>query len=245
MSFYYRLTRCDKEGTQMEEIVLKKDKFDGAMLKIESNLKNNKKIAKLDKFDESSGPFGLFPKKITGQEMNIFTTQLQNILLKTNEKINDYYSHFLDVYAALEALDKEYLSGIVGAFNQAVEATKKAEDAQRDIKKTIEALQKVVTKIEDFNSKVNFELCRIDSDNWKENAVEFEKAFGGFGSEIEEMSQTLNLYKNRYEKLKNQLESLKKEERKTKITCLIASIMAGCSALAIIALILLIVFNVL
>lgn len=229
----------------MKEIVLKKDKFDGAMSKIESNLKNNKKIAKLDKFDESSGPFGLFPKKITGQEMNIFTAQLQNILLKTNEKINDSYSHFLDVYAALEALDKEYLSGIVGAFNQAVEATKKAEDAQKEIKKTIEALKIAVNKNKDFINKVNFELCRIDSDNWKGNAVEFEEAFGGFNSKIEEMSQTLDLYKNRYEKLKNQLESLKKEERKTKITCFVASIMAGCSVLAIITLILLIVFNVL
>lgn len=182
----------------MKEIVLKKDKFEGAMSKIERNLNSNKKVAKLDKFDESSGPFGLFPKKITGQEMNIFTTQLQDILLKMNGKINDFYSHFLDVYAALEALDKEYLSGIVGAFNQAVEATKKAEDAQKDIKKTIEVLQKMVNKIEDFNSKVNFELCRIDSDNWKDNVVEFEEAFGGFNSEIEEMSQTLTLYKNRY-----------------------------------------------
>ena len=94
----------------MQEIVVKKDKFKNALAKIEKDSKKNRNLTELDKFDENSGLFGLFPKKITGQEMNEFTAHLQDNLLKMNEKINAFYKQFSDIYVAFETLDKEYIA---------------------------------------------------------------------------------------------------------------------------------------
>lgn len=70
--------------------------------------------------------FSLFPKNVTGAQMNEFTSQLQENLIILNDKVNNAYKQFNDVYAAFESLNKEkYITGIVGAFNQADEATKR------------------------------------------------------------------------------------------------------------------------
>ncbi len=229
----------------MEEIVVNKDKFKDALAKIEKDSRQNKDINVLGKFDEKGGLFGLFPKKVTGQEMNAFTVQLQDNLLKMNSKINAFYNQFSDVYIAFETLDKEYISGIVGAFNQAIEATKKAEDAQQDVNKTVDILQKTVEKIKEFNSKVSDELSRIDSENWRENALKYKKELEDLDSKAAEIIHTIAQYKEQYEDLKFQLESYKKEKRKSSRLFLTMSITTGISVLAMVVLILLVVFKVL
>lgn len=229
----------------MEEIVVKKDKFKNALAKIEKDSKKNRNINELEKFDESGGLFGLFPKKITGQEMNAFSARLQDNLLKMNNKINAFYKQFLDVYTAFETLDKEYISGIVGAFNQAVEATKKADDAQKDVNKAVVILQETVENIKEFNNKVSYELSRLDSENWRENALKHKQELEALDSKAEDIIQTIAQYKDQYDDLKIQIDSYKKEKRKSGRLFIALAITTGLSILTAIILVLLVVFKIL
>ena len=63
--------------------------------------KDNKQVTELQRFEEKGGLFSLFPKKVTGQEMNEFSSQLQSNLINLNNKINKTYKQFVDVYNAL------------------------------------------------------------------------------------------------------------------------------------------------
>ena len=228
----------------MQEIVAKKDKFKKALAKIDKDAKENKSLPGLTKFEEKTGLFNLFPKKVTGEEMNAFTAKLQDNLLRINEKINAFYAQFSDVYTAFETLDKEYIEGIVGAFNQAIEATKKADDAQKDINKTVEILEKTVEKIKEFNTKVSFELSRIDEDNWRENALKHKNELDGIDAKTEEIAQMLNSYKDQYDDLNRQLNSYKKEKAKYSRLLIAVCITTGISVLTCIVLIVLIFLKV-
>ena len=177
--------------------------------------------------------------------MNAFTAKLQDNLLKMNEKINAFYKQFSDVYTAFETLDKEYIEGIVGAFNQAIEATKKADDAQKDINKTVEVLEKTVEKIKEFNTKVSHELSIIDSDNWRENALKHKNELDSIDSKTEEIVQMLNSYKDQYDDLNKELDSYKKEKKKYSRILLAVCITTGISIVTCVVLTILLFLKIL
>lgn len=234
-----------KEIDQMNEIVVKKSNFDKALAKIEKASKDNKQVTELQRFEEKGGLFSLFPKKVTGQEMNEFSSQLQSNLINLNDKINKAYKQFIDVYNALESLDKEYISGIVGAFNEAIEARKRADDAQADINKTVEQLQIAVDKMREFNKKASLEFSRLDSENWRENALKYEKELKELDEKTYQIIELLDSYKSQYLDLKTQLENYKKEKRRNTLSLKICWITTGSLAVTTITLILLIIFGVL
>lgn len=242
----------------MNEIVVKKDKFKNALSNIEKNAKENKKLPELKKFDENGPLFGLIEKKITAREMNAFSSKLQDNLMKMNNKINAFYKQFTDVYVAFESLDKEYISGIVGAFNQAIEATKKAEDAQKDINNTVEILEKTVEKIKEFNNKVSQELSLIDGENWRNNAVTREKELAeldakandilklidSYNAQYEELKKEQEFYKEQYEVMNRELESFKEEKKKNSKLLRAFIVISGISLFISILLILIIVIGI-
>lgn len=228
----------------MNEIVPSKRKFDDALAKIEKASKKNKNVPELKHFEEKGGLFNLFPKIVTGAKMNEFSSELQDNLIILNDKINQFYKQFTDVYSALEALDNEYIAGIVGAFNEAVDAMKAANDAQKDVKKTVDLLNETVEKIKTFNNKVSFELSRIDSENWKENALKHQKELEELDSKAEEISNTIETYKTQHNELTLQLESYKKEKAKSIVNFRICWITTAVSITCTIVVVLLAIFNI-
>ena len=176
----------------MDEIVVKKRKFDDALAKIKKASEENKNLPELAHFEEKGGLLSLFPKNVTGAQMNEFTSQLQANLIVLNEKVNNAYKQFNDVYAAFESLDKEYIAGIISAFNQAVEATKKAEDAQKEINKTVEQLQLTIEKMREFNKMVSLEFSRLDYSNWKENTLKYEHELKDLATKAESITEMLD-----------------------------------------------------
>ncbi len=228
----------------MNEIVVKKGKFDDALSKIEKASKKNKSLPELVAFEEKGGLFSLFPKNVTGAEMNRFTQQLQEDLRILNERINTLYKQFNDVYAAFESLDKEYIAGIVGAFNQAVEATKKAEDAQKEISKTVEQLQLTVEKMREFNKKVSLEFSRLDSANWKENALKHEQDLKDLDAKAENLTEMLDSYRSQYDFLKNELSTHIKEKMRMTRNLRICWITSGVAVVTAVVVVLLAVFHV-
>ena len=234
----------NKEDFIMNEIVIKKGKFDDALEKIEKTAKKNKSLPQLAHFEEKDFLFSLFPTIVTGAKMNEFTSQLQKELIILNDKINNSYKQFNDVYAAFESLDKEYISGIVGAFNQAVEATKKADDAQKEINKTVEQLKLTVEKMREFNKKVSLEFSRLDSTNWKEDALKYEQELKDLDHKADSITKTLASYKSQYDSLRNELERYMEEKKKNTRYLRACCITTGITLFAMIIVVLLAVFNV-
>ena len=183
----------------MEELVIKKAGFEKSISKLNSLVKKGQHVNQLDKFEEKTGPFKLFKKTVSGEQMNAFGEQVQTNFGIINRRVNQAYKQLIAVYEAFEYLDKEYIAGIVGSFEQAVEATKKAEKAQNDINQTLKILKNAVERMESFNVNVNSALSRIDSDNWKNNAIKHQEELNHFDEKADQILMTMAEYKNNYE----------------------------------------------
>ena len=227
------------EDLLMKELVVKKANFEKSIKAMKKLSNQNKELPELKRFEEKSW---IFKKKVTGEEMNVFAGQVQENLINLNQKTNVFYKQFVEVYDAFESLDKEYIAGIVGAFEQAIEATKKAEDAQKDINATVDLLKITVERIKEFNSKVSSELSIIDSDNWKENALKHQKELDEIDAKADEIIKTINEYKNSHQELMNELSLYRKEVKKYKTNLIISWVVSGLSLIAIIVFIVLFVF---
>lgn len=105
---------------------------------------------------------GLWDHKVTGQEMNNYSLQVQNQFIRTNETLRSVFYEFSDVYDAFEALDKDYIQGILIAIReaeeaseQALQASEQALNASDENKRTIEALKKTIEKIKEIKKDVS------------------------------------------------------------------------------------------
>ena len=135
----------------MEEVVLNKTNFDKQLQKIDELSTENSKLPELKKFQEKLGPFELFSKHVKGEEMNEFANQVQDNFIVLNNRINQSFKQFIEIYKAFDSLDKEYIAGIVASIKQSMEAMKKAELAQQDVNNTIKILEITVSKLKEFN----------------------------------------------------------------------------------------------
>ena len=235
----------------MNEIVPKRDRFEKELKEIERLQSTKDEPINLKSFETQSGLFGLMQKKVTGAEMNEYSVYLGQTLSEFNTKINKFYLQFKGVYGALESLDKEYLAGIVGAYNEAVEAFKKAEKAQKDVDRTIDNLKAAVEHIGEFNRKVNSELERLDSKNWKNDAIKHQEKIDEIDDKAHQIIETINGYKEAHSSLMNKLEECrceldkyKSEKKRTNRLLLACGIVTGFAIIAMVVLILLIRFNV-
>ncbi len=198
----------------MDELVVKKEKFEKELDELKSMSKDEHFKDELQKFDENGHLFGLLSAKVTASDMNKFSSQLQDKFIDVGNKLTDCYKQFSLIYEALRTLDKEYLAGIVGSYNEAVEAYKKAEDAQKDANKTLEYLKLAVKNMQEFNEKVSYELTRIDEKNWRENANKHKLQMNELDEKLVETTNTINSYRESHEELLKELNEYKLEKRK-------------------------------
>lgn len=103
----------------------------------------------------TGGIFGVFNHKVTGKEFNNLVTDLQNCLIQINERERSVIKEFGEVYETFEVLDKEYIQGILISVEAARKASEEAKNAQKDVDKTIQALQQTVNKLKEVNAKVD------------------------------------------------------------------------------------------
>lgn len=101
--------------------------------------------------------FGLIDKVVTGAEMNDITKTINSYFLDCNDQIINIKKEFGEVYKAFEALENEYIQGIITAVNEsskasrrAKEASEKAISAQSDIDRTIKTLILTVSKLKEI-----------------------------------------------------------------------------------------------
>ncbi len=175
----------------MANEIIKPHKFEVAKNKIHS-LSQTVPNVSLMNFPTEGSKFPWHDHNITGKEANLkLVSPLQNTLIAQNSTIKSLFSIAVEVYNALDSLDKEYIQGIIAAVksaeiasdqakaasnkansasNQALDASRKALDAstkattaQADIKRTIEALQATVRILKEFKEKATTDLSSIST----------------------------------------------------------------------------------
>lgn len=160
----------ENDNSKNENLVLvneSKVKFSNSVDHLKKLMDDNKSIATIDTVAVNGGLFNLGNHKVTGQELNAIVQEIQNNFKNLNTKENKTLKELQGVYYSLEILNKEYLDRILESFIQAQNVADKASEAEEKNKETIEAFQKLVNNINQFNMKVSYELSRIDSENWK------------------------------------------------------------------------------
>ena len=99
--------------------------------------------------------------KVTGTEFNQCVGQIQNSLISLNHLSKTFISEFTEIYNAFEALDKDYISGIMVAVEAAVKSSDDAKKVSDQNRKTIDALQKIVEKLRGFENEVRTDLSAL------------------------------------------------------------------------------------
>ncbi|MDX5476603.1 MAG: hypothetical protein LPK00_13795 [Bacillaceae bacterium] len=160
----------------MNELVIQTHSFEKAKNQIKEFSMTKPEELALQKVDVDGGLFNWFDHKVTGQELNNLTNQVQGYLIKFNNLNTKFIEEFGEVYNALEALDKEYIQAILISIKAAEKASMEAKDAQKDINKTIEMQKQTIAVLKKFKDKIDkYEhLTSIDI-LWKDTQTFSEK----------------------------------------------------------------------
>lgn len=104
--------------------------------------------------------FGMLTKNVTGKDMNDFVKGIQKILISGNKTTKNIIAEFKVIYETFEALDQNYIQAILVAIensenanDEALKASNEANEAQKDIKRTIGALKLTVEKLYQFKNE--------------------------------------------------------------------------------------------
>lgn len=152
----------------MDKFIVKTRKFDEAKKQLKNFSLTKHDELKLDKVDVSGGLFDWFNHKVTGEELNDVIKQVQNNLMKSNSLHKKFIEEFGQVYNALEALDKEYIQGILISIKAAEEASKEAKKAQKEINKSINVQTQTIEVLKKFKEKLDkYEHLEKVDDVWK------------------------------------------------------------------------------
>ena len=194
---------------------------------------SKRKIEKLSGKVPSKVNFNTFPTegnwipwrdhKVTGKEINDdLVLPLQSTIRSLKSSILDLFTLSKEVYKAFEALDRDYIQGIVigvksaeeasnqartasdqaktasnqalDASAQALEASEKASKAQDDITKTIDALQITVSSLKHFKETTTSKLDLLETSN---------------KSGLENLHRLVDDLPTKYEEIQNELQSYK------------------------------------
>ena len=194
----------------MNKLVIQTHNFEKAKNQLkEFSLTKPEELA-LKEVEINGGLFNCFDHKVTGQELNDLTNQIQGYLVKFNTLNTKFIKEFGEVYNALEALDKEYIQAILISIKAAEKASKEAKDAQKDINKTIEVQKQTITVLKKFKEKLDkYEHLENVDEVWKDTQ-RFGKELKFINKQIDNIKQTSEEQSNSILQLDKFLEELSK-----------------------------------
>lgn len=155
----------------MNELDIKRHSFDLAKNRLrEFSEKTDAELA-IDRVKTGGFFLGLGDHKVTGNELNNRLQSIQGHLIDINSTNNKTIKEFREIYNALDALDKDYITSIV-ANVKAIEKT------SNDVRKQQEALKQHNYKLATQQNKLDSHQVEIDKniDNMKKIVVTL-KAF--------------------------------------------------------------------
>lgn len=155
----------------------------------------------------TGGLFGLMEHKVTGEELNNLVTELQACLAECNERDRTLIKEFGQVYETFEALDKDYIQGILIGVKSAEKASAEAKTAQKDINDTIKALQITINKLKEFKDEIKRYSHLKDIDDMWDDIFQLDKDLNDLSEKVKEQNFEsskkiigLNRFKNKLEK---------------------------------------------
>lgn len=139
----------------MDEIAIKKHSFDMAKNRLkEFSEKTDAELA-IDKVQTEGDFLGIGDHRVTGYELNRRLEIIQKHFIDVNTTSNKVIKEFREVYNALDALDKEYITAIVAN----VEAIKKTSD---DVRMQQGTLKQHNEKLSDHQNKLDVHQLEIE-----------------------------------------------------------------------------------
>ena len=93
--------------------------------------------------------------KVTGEELNELTSQIQKHLHSINNTQIKLIKEFGQVYGALEALDKDYIQAILVSIKATEETSEGIQKTQEQIKKIVENQRKTLEELKKFKQKLD------------------------------------------------------------------------------------------
>lgn len=92
---------------------------------------------------------------VTGEELNVLTSQIQTHLHSINNTQIKLIKEFGQVYSALEALDKDYIQNILISIKATEETSEGIQKTQEQIKKIVENQRKTLEELKKFKQKLD------------------------------------------------------------------------------------------
>ena len=131
------------------EIAIKREKFDRQISNLKAHIDQcNPDRITIKKVPEKGTFLGILDHKVTGTEFNEGLSQVADYLIELGNVDYKILKATTDIYEALKALDKEYISGILIAAESAKSASDKANNNVDSIDKIVKVLQKHKKELE-------------------------------------------------------------------------------------------------
>lgn len=173
----------------MDELMIKSHNFESSKNQIKAFTEQSKSDLVLSNVDISGGIFNLGKHKVTGDELNNITAEIQSHLMNHNKKHVTLIKEFGQVYNALEALDKDYIQSILIAIKSAEKANVEVSIAQGDITKTIQIQKKTITILNQFKEKLEqFDHLKDIDSLWNKSEI--------LNTEVTEINERVNAINN-------------------------------------------------
>ncbi|NIZ19515.1 hypothetical protein [Entomospira culicis] len=138
----------------MNKFEIQPKDFNDKMQQLKACAENVPSNISFRKVDTSAGPLGLFKHKVTGEELNSLTRDVQDAFIEVNKRQIESVKNLELVYDTINTLDKEYITGIVGALNAAEEASNQAIESAKIALETSKRAQENGEKIEGNSQKI-------------------------------------------------------------------------------------------
>lgn len=203
----------------MNNLTIKEHSFTEAKQNIKVFSEQVPSTSSLKRVEVKTGLLGWREHKVTGEEMNLLASQVQESIIEIHDLIKSTISEFNEVYNAFETLDKDYIQSIIISLKSAQIANEEAKKAQIDISNTIDALKLTVSKLTEFRSYIIEEIENI------KNTPNEQKHYDSvdYSAEIDNIKELIHKQEEAYENLQAEYVSHKRKSKAAIISATIAS----------------------
>ena len=139
----------------MDEIEIKKHNFELAKNRLKEFSEKKEAEIAIQKVETAGGFLWLGDHKVTGDEFNDRMEVIQRYLIDINITNNKTIKEFGEIYNALDALDKDYMTSIIASV-KAIEKT------SNDVRIQQGVLQKHADELQEQHNKLNTHQGEID-----------------------------------------------------------------------------------
>lgn len=196
----------------MKEMSIERHNFELAKNRLKEFSEKTETELEINKVRTNGNFFGLGDHKVTGEELNRRLETIQNNFISINTTNNKVIKEFKEVYNALDALDRDYITSIV-ANVKAIEKT------SNDIRVQQRILKQHNEKLVNQQSKLDLHQTEIKKN--VENISKIVMALKIFKEKLESYKHLTDIDKiwNNYKSIQNEIrvvsDSIRKFSKKT------------------------------